>query len=58
MGFNLKKTLKNYFRVLKIAEKPNKSQFLESLKICFVGLIVVGLIGFIIYLISIITPIG
>ena len=44
--------LKNYSRVLKVAKKPSFSEFSESAKICFVGLVIVGAIGFLIYLIS------
>ena len=58
MELNIKKTLRNYMRVLKIAKKPNFAEFSASAKICVVGLIVVGLIGFVIYLISIATPLG
>ena len=58
MNFNIKQTIRNYIRVLKIAKKPNFKEFSDSAKICFVGLFVVGIIGFLIYLISITTPIG
>jgi protein transport protein SEC61 subunit gamma-like protein len=45
--------LRNYSRVLKVAKKPTFSEFSESAKICFVGLVIVGIMGFLIYLISV-----
>jgi len=53
MKFNIREKLRSYSRVLKIAKKPSFSDFSSSLKICLVGLIVVGVIGFLVYLISV-----
>ena len=53
MKFNIKETIQNYIRVLRIAKKPNFEDFSDSAKICFIGIVVVGIIGFIVYLISI-----
>jgi protein translocase SEC61 complex gamma subunit len=38
--------------MLKIATKPSKGELWLSIKICFLGIIVVGTIGYIIQLIS------
>jgi len=39
-------------RMLKIATKPNKSELWLSIKICFLGILAVGAIGYVIQLIS------
>ena len=53
MKLNIAEKLRNYSRVLKIAKKPSLSDFSSSSKICLVGLAVVGLIGFLVYLVSV-----
>jgi protein translocase SEC61 complex gamma subunit len=46
-------------RLLKLATKPGKSELWLSIKICFLGTLAIGGIGFIIKLIaSILTPGG
>lgn len=40
-------------RVLKVAKKPGVDEFSNAVRICFMGFIVVGLLGFIIYIISV-----
>lgn len=47
--------LANYKRVLKIASKPSKEEFLTAARICAIGMVVLGAIGFIFYLISVYT---
>jgi protein transport protein SEC61 subunit gamma-like protein len=49
----IKEKLENYIRVLKISRKPDKDEFLITAKICAIGVLVIGLIGFIFYLISV-----
>jgi len=49
---NLITKLKEYFRVLKIAKKPDKSELKSTLRICMIGIGLIGLIGFILYIIS------
>lgn len=44
--------LKEYFRVLKIARKPDQSELKSTLRICMIGIGLIGLIGFILYIIS------
>jgi len=53
MNFNVKQVLESWARVLKIAKKPDFADFSESAKVCFAGLLVVGAVGFVIYLISV-----
>lgn len=45
--------LQNYKRVLKIASKPSKEEFVIAARICAIGMALVGGIGFVLYLISI-----
>ncbi len=53
----LRSFLRSSARLLKLATKPGKSELWLSVKICFLGTLVVGGIGFIIKLIaSILTP--
>jgi protein transport protein SEC61 subunit gamma-like protein len=58
MNFNIKQTLENYVRVLKVAKKPDFGEFSETARVCFAGLIVVGAVGFVVYLVSVASPIG
>lgn len=44
--------LKEYFRVLKIAKKPEQSELKSTLRICMIGMALIGLVGFILYIIS------
>lgn len=50
---NLKEKIKNYIRVLTIAKKPEKDDFLLTLRICLIGIGIIGTIGFFFYLISV-----
>lgn len=49
----LKERIKNYIRILSIARKPEKDEFLSTLRIVLIGIGVIGVIGFIFYLISV-----
>lgn len=51
----IKERLENYKRVLKIATKPSKEEFLSTVRICTIGILVIGLIGFLIYLIAVLV---
>ncbi|QGA80011.1 protein translocase SEC61 complex subunit gamma [Candidatus Nanohalobium constans] len=48
----LESKLKEYRRVLKISEKPDREEFEMSAKVTGAGIILIGLIGFIFYLIK------
>jgi len=39
-------------RLMKLAKKPGREELWLSIKICFLGVIVIGVLGFIIKLIS------
>ena len=49
---NIKETLENYIRILSIAKKADKEEYLDTLRICAVGIGIVGVIGFVFYLVS------
>ena len=55
MKIEIKETLKKYRRVLMIARKPEKEELKISIRICGLGLIIKGLLGFFFYLISVIV---
>jgi len=47
--FNVKAKLAEYTRVLRIATKPTKDEFLISTKICSIGMVLIGTIGFLVF---------
>lgn len=48
----LQKTWKDCKRVLKVSRKPDKEEYLEFSKITALGILIIGVIGFVIVLIS------
>ena len=44
--------LKSASRMLKLAKKPGREELWLSVRICFLGIIVIGLIGFVIKLLA------
>jgi len=58
MNLNVLQILRNWARVLKIAKKPDFGEFSDTARICFAGLIVVGVVGFVVYLVSVASPFG
>ena len=50
---NLKSIIMRYIRVLQIARKPSRDEFVESSKICSLGIFAIGAIGFLIFLLFI-----
>lgn len=53
MDLKIGEKLRNYARVLKVAKKPTMEDFASAVKICMMGLFVVGLLGYMVYIISI-----
>jgi len=53
---NTKRTVKGkfreYMRVLKIAEKPERDEYEMSLKITGIGILLIGLIGFMFFFVA------
>jgi protein transport protein SEC61 subunit gamma and related proteins len=48
----LGKFWKEAVRVLRITRKPNKEEYLTTLKITSIGMALIGLVGFIIFLLK------
>jgi protein transport protein SEC61 subunit gamma and related proteins len=48
----LKKFFKETLRVLRITRKPNKQEYLTTVKVTGLGAAIIGAIGFIIFLIK------
>lgn len=48
----LRSFLNSASRILKLAKKPGREELWLSVKICFLGVIVIGVLGYIIKLIS------
>ncbi len=53
MGF--KELVGNWKRVLQVARKPSRYEFTSTSKICAIGLVLIGVIGFVIFIASIIA---
>lgn len=49
-------TINEYLRVLKLARKPTREEFIMISKIAGAGLILIGVLGFIIYLLVTVLP--
>ncbi len=47
----LKTVIENLKRVLSIARKPRMEEYTKVLKICLLGILFIGLVGFVFYLI-------
>ncbi len=48
----LKRTIEDYIRVIKIAKKPTKEEYKAIVKITGLGILGIGLIGFIIQILK------
>lgn len=44
------RVLRQYLRVLRIARKPGKDEFVTSSKISALGIAIIGLVGFVIFI--------
>jgi protein translocase SEC61 complex gamma subunit len=53
MKINIRETLKRYKRVLMVARKPDVKELKDTSRICGIGILLIGLIGFIFYIISV-----
>jgi len=50
MKIDLKAKFAEWRRVLQVARKPGKDEFTNSSKICLIGIAVIGVVGFAIFL--------
>ena len=46
------KFVKDSKRVLKVARKPGKEEYLELAKVTSIGVVIIGVIGFVIFLLG------
>ncbi len=53
MEFKIKESIENYKRVLQISRKPDLEEFSSTAKICAIGILVVGISGFAVYLFAV-----
>ena len=44
----LRSKLKEYYRVLKVTKKPNMEEFKSTVKVTGLGIVIIGVLGFII----------
>jgi len=51
----IKEGLQNYLRVLKLTKKPSFSDWSFTARVCAVGLVVIGIFGFLIYIASVLV---
>ncbi|MBU0952877.1 MAG: protein translocase SEC61 complex subunit gamma [Nanoarchaeota archaeon] len=49
--------LREYIRVVQIARKPNKEEYFMATKVSAIGIAIIGVIGFAIFLVYILTGI-
>lgn len=52
----IKSRIREYQRVLKISEKPDREEFETSAKITGLGILLIGIIGFLFYLTAQLLP--
>ncbi len=57
MNLNIKEKLQNYKRILTISKKPTGEEFKDTSRVCAIGIAIVGVIGFVIYMIAIVLGI-
>jgi protein transport protein SEC61 subunit gamma-like protein len=51
IGSKMKDRLVNYRRVIEVAKKPDKAEFMSSAKVTAIGIALLGVVGFVIFLI-------
>jgi protein transport protein SEC61 subunit gamma-like protein len=48
--FSIKDIIRKYIRVMQVARKPSKDEFVSTTKICALGVLVIGLVGFAVFI--------
>jgi len=56
LNSNINQILKTYYRVLKLTKKPSREEFLMISKVAGLGIIAIGLMGFIIFVLLVEMP--
>ncbi|MBI2084990.1 MAG: protein translocase SEC61 complex subunit gamma [Candidatus Aenigmarchaeota archaeon] len=49
LGSDIKNKLSQYLRVISVSRKPDKEEFWSSAKVCGAGILIIGVVGFVIY---------
>ncbi|MBI4167632.1 MAG: protein translocase SEC61 complex subunit gamma [Candidatus Aenigmarchaeota archaeon] len=49
LGSDIKNKLSQYLRVISVSKKPDREEFWSSVKICGAGILIIGAVGFVIY---------
>ena len=53
---NITNSLKQYIRILQLTRKPSMDEFLTISKVAGAGILLIGIIGFLIYLVMVLIP--
>jgi len=53
---NIGPTIRSYFRILKLARKPSRKEFLTIAKVAAIGILALGVVGFLFYVLMDIAP--
>ena len=53
---NITNSLKQYIRILQLTRKPSMDEFLTISKVAGAGILLIGIIGFAVYLIMVLIP--
>jgi len=56
LNSNIGQTLRSYLRVLKLTKKPSREEFLTIAKVAGLGILAIGFVGFIIYVLLVELP--
>ncbi|MEM5844366.1 MAG: protein translocase SEC61 complex subunit gamma [Candidatus Aenigmatarchaeota archaeon] len=52
MKLNIKESIQNYRRVIAACKKPEYEELITTIRICAIGITLIGFIGFILYLLA------
>ncbi|MBN1896882.1 MAG: protein translocase SEC61 complex subunit gamma [Candidatus Aenigmarchaeota archaeon] len=50
MSLSIKTKILEWKRILQVAKKPAKDEYLSSTRICVIGITIIGVIGFAVFL--------
>ncbi len=53
---NITNSLKQYIRILQLTRKPSMDEFMTISKVAGAGILLIGIIGFFVYLIMVLIP--
>uniref|UniRef100_UPI00406C1415 protein translocase SEC61 complex subunit gamma n=1 Tax=Methanolobus sp. ZRKC5 TaxID=3136295 RepID=UPI00406C1415 len=53
---SINQSLKTYLRVLKLTKKPSREEFLTIAKVAGLGILAIGVVGFLIYVLLVEMP--